>query len=194
MCIRDRVNAKCEELQQNLVEKHESEIKEWKIQNGEIDDEEEEEITPEKLLAQLEIKNEEPQPEVESKQEETHQEPKKRRNRQKERLAKRDAEIAKIKEEAKLEAAKQPNLKKIEQDALNQLYQINKVKEFDIKPDGHCLFASILDQLKLRHNDVDPDLNVSKLRTLSCNYIRANKDDFIPVSYTHLDVYKRQML
>ena len=198
MCIRDRDN----------------EIKNWKVANNQASDaEQDDEVTPEKLLEQLSISQEEEQSQQDAPSQQDQ--PKKRRNRQKEKLAKRDAAIAKMKEEAALEASKQPDLKKMEQESIDQLCELKKLKQFDIQPDGHCLFASILDQLKLRHDpkELDSDLDVAKLRSLSCNYVQKHRDDFIPylfdeksmqmkdideytkaVSYTHLDVYKRQYL
>lgn len=170
---RKQVIAKCNDLETELKQRHELEIKEF---NGEgKNGGEAEEVTPEKLLEQLSIDNDQ------DKEKETTSlpaEPKKRRNRQKERLAKREAEIAKMKKEAEEEASKQPDLKKIEQDSLDQVCSMNKLRPHDIKPDGHCLFASILDQLEIRHDN--KDLDVYKLRALACDYIRAHADDFIP--------------
>ncbi|CAI2018744.1 OTU protein [Saccharomyces pastorianus] len=178
---RKEVNSKCLDLQDNLKIKQENEIKNWKIVNNQASGpEEEDEVTPEKLLEQLSISQEEEhsQQDVPGQQDQ----PKKRRNRQKEKLAKRDAAIAKMKEEAALEASQQPDFKKMEQESIDQLCEVKKLKQFDIQPDGHCLFASILDQLKLRHDpkELDSDLNVRKLRSLSCNYVQEHRDDFVP--------------
>ena len=70
----------------------------------------------------------------------------------------------------------------MEQESIDQLCELKKLKQFDIQPDGHCLFASILDQLKLRHDPkkLDQDMDVMKLRWLSCNYVQEHRDDFIP--------------
>lgn len=172
---RKQVIAKCNDLEQELKQKHELEMKEF---NGEAKNEDDE-VTPEKLLEQLSIDNNDTQKTTESTSAPAPtSEPKKRRNRQKERLAKRDAEIAKMKQEAEEEASKQPDLKKIEQDSLDQLCSVNRLAPHDIKPDGHCLFASILDQLVIRHGA--KDLDIYKLRQLACDYIRAHRDDFIP--------------
>lgn len=192
---RKQVVAKCEQLQTDLKLKQEQEIAEL---NG---DSNEDEVTPEQLLAQLSLESQTSEP-VASTPVPT-QEPKKRRNRQKEKLAKREAEIEKMKEEARKEAALQPNLQKIEQDAIDQFCEINKVKQIDIKPDGHCLFASILDQLQIRHpkfNESYPGCDIYKLRSLSCDYIRAHKDDFIPYLFDettmqiqNIDEYTKEM-
>lgn len=219
---RKEVNAKCELLLLDLTEKHQQEINDLNnsqqnsensiISNEKTDlpsndgkntDSNNNEITPEFLLKQLSLENEQNSNNIMNNTNNTNNTnditPKKRRNRQKERLAKRDAEIAKIKLEAQLEANEQPNLQKIEQDSIDQLCTVLKLKQFDIKPDGHCLFASILDQLKYRKIDItnintDDNINqnimdndksiddytVYDLRKLSCNYISNNKDDFIP--------------
>lgn len=173
---RKQVIAKCNDLEQEMKKRHELEIKEF---NGE-DKSEADEVTPEKLLEQLSIdsdtKNSTESPSASAPAQAP--EPRKRRNRQKERLAKRDAEIAKMKQEAEGEASKQPDLKKMEQDSLSQLCRVNHLTPHDIKPDGHCLFASILDQLVIRHGI--KDLDIYKLRQLACDYIRAHSDDFIP--------------
>lgn len=170
---RKEVNSKCQKLQDDLKIRHEQEIKELE---GFVDEAQTDEVIPEKLLEQLEIS--EPQ---QTTQEVTPTPKKGRRNRQKEKLAKREAEIERMKEEARLEASKQPDLKKIEQDAIDQLCEINRLKPYDIIPDGHCLFASILDQLKIRHDDSSHD--IYKLRSLACNYIRQNQDDFVPYMF-----------
>lgn len=48
---------------------------------------------------------------------------------------------------------------------------------FDIKPDGHCLFASIRHQLQTRHN---VEFSIDELRQKSAAFIRENADDFVP--------------
>lgn len=199
---RKEVNAKCELLQSDLQLKHEKELREWeennvKQQNVDLDDTEKiglvsqerkendddnDEITPEMLLAQLELEKKESSSveKKEKQQQQQQQQPRKRRNRQKERLAKREQEIARIKEEAAKEAATQPDLQKLEQDSIDLLCNTLRLKQVDIRPDGHCLFASILDQLKYRHKNIPADYDVYKLRQLACEYISKNRDDFIP--------------
>lgn len=193
---RKEVNSKCLNLQQSLLVKHEQEIKGL----NDEDTQEDEEVNPEKLLEQLQLDD------VSDDKEKaqvtlTTETPKKRRNRQRERLAKRDAKISMIKEQAKLEASTQPDLKQIEQDSIDQLCALNHLTQYDIQPDGHCLFASILDQLKLRHDgDEIQSLDVYKLRSLACNYIRDHKEDFIPylldeetLSVKDIDEYTNEM-
>lgn len=174
---RRQVNTKCSELEQAMEERHEREIKELNGEQGEA-----QEVSPEKLLEELSLEAQKPDSqEGQSAEVAPAMAPaqgKKRRNRQKERLAKREAEIAQMKKEAEAEAAKQPDLRKMEQDALDQLCEMNHLVPYDIQPDGHCLFASILDQLNIRHGA--QDLDIYKLRSMACDYIRSHSDDFIP--------------
>lgn len=192
---RKEVNSKCELLLTDLTEKHKKELSDFNDSNKD-DHQDKNEITPEFLLNQLSLDEQNVDGNSNNSNSNSNiinntPSTRKRRNRQKERLAKRDAEIAKIKLEAQLEADKQPNLQKIEQDSIDQLCSVLNLKQFDIKPDGHCLFASILDQLIYRSFDLNKTLvddktkpideyTVYDLRQLSCNYIAENKDDFIP--------------
>lgn len=159
-----------QQLEDEMKQRHTKEL----AGDGSEEKEEFEEITPEQLLAQMNI-SEEPK-NVEPVQSTSKQQPK-RRNRQKERLAKREAEIARIQEEARLEQDKQPDLRGIELRNIQDLCDLQKVKQHDIIPDGHCLFSSISDQLKIRHNI---EVDVYELRKNAAEYIKENPDDFIP--------------
>lgn len=159
-----------QQLEDEMKQRHIKEL----AGDGSEEKEEFEEITPEQLLAQMNI-SEEPK-NVEPVQSTPKQQPK-RRNRQKERLAKREAEIARIQEEARLEQDKQPDLRGIELRNIQDLCDLQKVKQHDIIPDGHCLFSSISDQLKIRHNI---EVDVYELRKNAAEYIKENPDDFIP--------------
>lgn len=192
---RKQVNAKCSDLEHDMKARHEQEIKALK---GEPSGNEE--VSPEKLLEQLTLEARTPGSETISEQTPAIApgQGKKRRNRQKERIAKRDAEVARMRKEAEAEAAKQPDLRKIEQDALDQLCELNHLVPYDIQPDGHCLFASVLDQLNIRHGA--QDLDIYKLRSKACEYIRSHSEDFTPYLFDeqtmqlqNIDDYTREM-
>lgn len=205
---RKNVNSKCNDLQFELDEKQKKELIEWKSINGEsVDDNDEDEFSPEKLLAQLALNDstkptqEEPSTTPSGEEKSTTQEinsaPKKR-NRQKERIAKRNAQIKSIQDDARIEAESSIDYKKIEQDSMEQILNHRNLKVFDIKPDGNCLFSSIKDQLEKRHytltnaNDEDDDdddgtdnntqldISIENLRKLSAQYIKQHENDFIP--------------
>ncbi|SCU89394.1 LANO_0D04720g1_1 [Lachancea nothofagi CBS 11611] len=193
---RKQVNARCEELEYELLQKHELELQSLRGAENGSPELLEDNATPEELLEQLSLKTATEVPSNTPKRDSTNlvTQPKKHRNRQKERIAKREAEIDRIREAAALEAAEQPDYKKMEQDALDDLCRINNLKQLDIQPNGHCLFASILDQMQSRHPEdaiydipsaysqtKNPqDFDVYVLRSLSSSFIRANRDDFIP--------------
>lgn len=159
---RKQVNKQIIELEDALNAQHRTELAAL------LSDEEE--LSPADLLAQMDIKEEVASPQVEQ------QQPKKR-NRQKERLAKRQAKFDELSAEAADEASQQIDYRKIELDGLTTKCQELKLKQFDIKSDGHCLFNSISDQLSHRRGI---QTTYPELRKEAGEYIRANKDDFIP--------------
>lgn len=202
---RKSVLKEIKELEDILKLKHEAELKELREGGSEKpeedrkennDDESDDELTPEKLLAQLGLDSNEPEPvKIEQK---PAAEPKKKRNRQKERLAKREAEIKRIQDEAREEQSQQPDLRGIELKNLEDLCNLQKVVQYDIVPDGHCLFSSIADQLKIRQNI---ETTVPELRKNAGDYILKHPNDFIPflfdeetMSLKNIDEYVDQLV
>jgi OTU domain-containing protein 6 len=49
----------------------------------------------------------------------------------------------------------------------------------EIKPDGHCLYRAVEDQLAL-HPDTCPILSYQQLRELAASYMRSHVEDFLP--------------
>lgn len=182
---RRNVVIKCTDMQADLDRKQKSELQEFDFGI------EGDEVTPEELIKQLEIENvtattdnydnvsrKDDNVTVKDPSEtSTASSSKPKRNRQKERLLKRQAEIDKIKYEASIEASNTIYYRQIEIDSMNQILSLNSLKVQEIKPDGHCLFASIQDQLLLRH-EVSKDIET--LRNLAGEYISKHRDDFIP--------------
>lgn len=175
------------ELEESLKRKHEEELKAFKAGAGQVlenqgvpegkEEDSDEELTPEKLLAQLELASKEDPPKPAQTSAISNGGKTKKKNRQKERLAKREAEIKRIQDEARKEQDKQPDLRGIELRNLQELCDMQSVKQVEIIPDGHCLFSSIADQLKVRHGI---KATVQQLRKEAGDYIIANSDDFIP--------------
>lgn len=167
---RKNVLAKCADLQAALDAKHKLELQELNGVSEKIED-----ISPHLLLAQLSVDPEEKLPKTDPV---TVQETQpKRRNRQKDRLAKRKADIEQIRADALVEAENSVDYRKIEEESMAALLRAKKLALFEIKPDGHCLFALIQDQLKIRHQE---DVTVLELRLRAAAYIRAHPDDFTP--------------
>lgn len=167
---RKSVLAKCSDLQAALDEKHARELQEL---NGTLP-EPETELSPHQLLAQLSV---EPEEEPKGAQNTPPEAQPKRRNRQKERLAKRQAGVDQIRADAMREAEGSVDYRKIEEESMAALLRAKKLALFEIKPDGHCLFALIQDQLKTRLLE---DVTVQELRLKAADYIRAHPDDFTP--------------
>lgn len=142
-------------------------------ESGDSDDE----LNPEDLLAELELADKEKEKVEEKAKVEAQQQGGPKRNRRKEKLAKREEERKKLMEQAASEASGQTDYRKIELENLELLCNRQNLAQYDITPDGHCLFASIADQLKQRHG---VDKTVQELRTEAATHIRADPDTFSP--------------
>ncbi len=110
----------------------------------------------------------------------------KKRNRAKERLARRAAETAAAVEEAKMEAANQPSAKDIEHKKLKAQFDAHGLQEKLIRPDGHCLFSAVADQLSQVGIPLDPESNVHVkeneryrvVRNAAARYMDGHPDEF----------------
>ncbi|TVY49558.1 OTU domain-containing protein [Lachnellula occidentalis] len=110
-----------------------------------------------------------------------------KRNRQKERLARRAAEQDAVVEEAKKEAANQPDPKAIERDIMLKQFKAQGLAEKVIRPDGHCLFSAVADQLSQMgiplgaglDTELKEDQRYKAVRKAAARYIEAHPDDFV---------------
>ena len=110
----------------------------------------------------------------------------KKRNRQKERLARRAAEQEAAVEAAKIEAANQPDPKAIEHGNLLKQFKSHNLQEKLIRPDGHCLFSAVADQLSQvgipLGAESDAELKEGEryraVRKAAATYIEGHPDDF----------------
>ncbi|KAK6462949.1 hypothetical protein DFJ63DRAFT_99567 [Scheffersomyces coipomensis] len=189
---RKNVMSKCQELQDQLDKKQKEELASFDQDNVNVDDKgavNDDSITPESLLAQLDLQKVSQEPSS-SEVNVTPQQTKGKRNRQKERLEKRKHEIERIKEEARAEAANTIDYRQIEIDSMNQVLALNDLQLHEIRPDGHCLFASIQDQLLIRHQE---EKSVQELRELAADYISKHRDDFIPFLFDEKTMELRDM-
>jgi OTU domain-containing protein 6 len=206
------VTRQCEDKERELKERHQQEIAELEsggavdqIKEEVVDDEGEDEFSPEKLLAQLELAKEQeeattkkkkgPAAEPVGSQAPSGHKPKK--NRQKERAARKAAEQEAIRQQALDEAALQPDLRKIEMENIESLTKLNGTTVHDIVPDGHCLYSSIADQLAVRH---EVDVDVQTLRTKCAAEIRRDRNSYIPflfdeatMSIKDVDSYTKEL-
>ncbi|KFY72722.1 hypothetical protein V499_07143 [Pseudogymnoascus sp. VKM F-103] len=109
-----------------------------------------------------------------------------KRNRQKERLARRAAEQEAEAIKAQEEAAKLPNWKRQERTAMLKAFKTHKLDEKEIRPDGHCLFSSVADQLDQAGIDLRTKNEAEKteafrykaVRRTAAKYIEGHPDEF----------------
>lgn len=127
----------------------------------------------------------------------------KKPNRQKVRLARRAAEQEAAVEQAAKEAEDLPNLRAKETEDMRQGFLKYGLKEQEIRPDGHCLYAAVADQLADNRIDLKPKNHIDGLnydslslqatykstREVAASYIAANADDFTPFLEEPLDKY-----
>lgn len=164
--------------------------------NNDNDDEEEEELTPEMLLAQLALEEEErKKPAMQKEQTQPAANGGgggggKKRNRRKEKLAQREAERQRLADEAAAEASEQPDLRKIELETMQELCNRQNLVQHEIAPDGHCLFASIADQLAQRHGKT---VSVAELRQAAASHIRADPNTFAPFLFDEATLTMREI-
>ncbi|KAK9247899.1 hypothetical protein V1506DRAFT_512109 [Lipomyces tetrasporus] len=192
------VLAKCEQIEKDLKARHEAELRAVgnagsnDIPNppdGDIEEEGEDETSPDKLLEQLALDvstSVDPEPPTQQ-----QQQPKgSKKNRQKERLARKKAAMDQLTAEAALEAAKIPDLRKIELENIKALTDKLGLVQYDIVPDGHCLFAALSDQLLQRHNITR---SVTDLRRKAAAHIRADPDTFAPFLFDEATLAMRDL-
>ncbi|KAI1088799.1 hypothetical protein F5B19DRAFT_406755 [Rostrohypoxylon terebratum] len=129
----------------------------------------------------------------------------KKRNRQKERMARRAAEQEAATAAAEQEAANMTDYRKVEKTYLLKEFKANGLVEREIRPDGHCLFSAIADQLQARNislssageGDVDGEgkreLPYKVVRRRATEYMEKHPDDFAPFLEEPLDGYVRKM-
>lgn len=128
----------------------------------------------------------------------------KKPNRQKARLARRAAEQAAAVEQAKEEAANLPDLREKEQKGMHEAFDARGLFEQEMRPDGHCLYAAVADQIQHSGIDLVPNRpnNVGDLQSLkgyrltravAAKYILTHSDDFQPFLEEPLEDHVRMV-
>lgn len=182
---RKSVNSQCVQLQSDLDAKQKQEIDDF---NGV---EPEKDVSPAELLASMTVE------EKNEPQEAVPEAGPKKRNRAKERLQKRQLQEEAIRNQAREEAAGETDYRAIEQELMKKVLAANGLEPWEIKPDGHCLFASIQDQLKQR---VGVAVLVEELRKEAADFVRTHRDEFVPFLFDEstmalrdVDEYTREL-
>ncbi|MCJ1287226.1 OTU domain-containing protein 6B [Xylographa opegraphella] len=119
----------------------------------------------------------------------------KKPNRQKARLARRAAEQEAVIARATAEAASLPDLRANERLVMEKELKVRGLEEVEIRPDGHCLYSAVADQLSTRRivqavggdEDVKPDYR--SVRHVAANFISNHADDFSPFLEEPLEDY-----
>ncbi|MCJ1249559.1 hypothetical protein MMC30_006785 [Trapelia coarctata] len=112
--------------------------------------------------------------------------PGKKPNRQKARLARRALEQEAAIVQAASEAAALPDHREQEHAIMNREFKTRGLKEKDIRPDGHCLYSAVADQLivqglSIATGSVPPEKPEYKVvRRVAADFIAKNPDDFSP--------------
>jgi len=120
------------------------------------------------------------------------QRPRQKKNRQKERLARRAAEAAALAEAAETEASSLPNFRERELAAMSSLLKSNNLKEFQITPDGHCLYSAVLQSLRSAGVDSVPT-DYREARKKCAEFMRSHPDDFAPFLEEDLEEHVRKV-
>ncbi|KAI5927071.1 hypothetical protein F4810DRAFT_652211 [Camillea tinctor] len=115
----------------------------------------------------------------------------KKRNRQKERMARRAAEQEAAALAAEEEAAHMTDHRTRERTYLEAEFKARGLAEREIRPDGHCLFAAVADQLEqlgvpllqtstTKGKEGGEETEYRTVRRVATDYMAAHPDDFAP--------------
>lgn len=126
----------------------------------------------------------------------------KKRNRQKERLARRAAEQEAAAEAAEQEAAGMTDHRGVERERMAAEFSRHGLEEHEIRPDGHCLFSAVADQLGQAGVPVVPSgveagegeqPGYKTVRRAAAGYIEAHGDDYAGFLEEDLGSYVRKI-
>jgi OTU domain-containing protein 6 len=152
------VNDECAELERQTKERQEEELRRFMGQADGQDDlheEPDQQAQPQdhdeepvnNLADKLDSTTLTPQQQQPSQPQSPATQPKQKRNRQKERLARRQAEQEAAAFAAESEAASMTDHRSLEREAMARAFAAHSLREHEIAPDGHCLFSAVADQL-----------------------------------------------
>lgn len=214
---RKGVNDECDKLQQELHEKQKLEIAQLDggsassaaddLENLDLkDDESTENVTPTPVI-------QESNPPAPTDDAPTSRG--KKPNRQKARLARREAERVAQAEVAAEEAAKQTDHRGNEKEVMDAEFKRIGLKEIEINPDGHCLYSAVAYQLDDLGLGLKPDPSrivlqpptLSRIETVAsakhdgyravravtADFIKEHQDDFVPFMEEPLEEYIKKI-
>ena len=192
---RKGVNDECERLERELAERQAEETRaltgegrepegaEAESSDDEEEEEEEEEVVDVKIEA-LRLNGPATTPRTQSGPSGAG----KKKNRQKDRLARRKAEHAAAIAQAEEEARNAPNPRVLEKQRFEPLLAHRNLVLHEIRADGHCLYAAVADQLGTRGLDLTPRIPITiagsealpykKVRYAAAGWIEAHAGEF----------------
>ncbi len=201
---RKGVNDECAELERTL---HETQAAEVLALSGEVstgdaadDDELPETSGNDEALAKEANDKLHITIEAETSISDSKQQPGKKRNRQKERLARRAAEQEAAMTKAEEEASTMTNHRAIENAYMKKKMEAEGLVEQDIAPDGHCLFSAVADQLQTQLSiplsktaDEAERPAYKTVRQAATDFMEAHGDDFAPFVEGDFGAYLARM-
>ncbi len=126
----------------------------------------------------------------------------KKRNRQKDRLARRATEREIAAEAAEQEARGMTDHRGVERSSLERTFNAHGLIEHEIRPDGHCLFSAVADQLAQRNIQISPFAETGAVRAgedatppyrvvrrVATEYMENHPDGFAPFLEEPLESY-----
>lgn len=200
---RKGVNDECAEMERRLAEKQAEEVAALSgaPAEGNIEDEEEEgqdagaagvDAVTEGVSS---VKIEEPSAQQQA-------QPGKKRNRQKERMARRQAEQLAAAEAAEDEASNMTDHRAAERTSMAATFKNHSLVEREIRPDGHCLFSAVADQLLHRGvplgsapgaGAVEGVEGYKVVRRVAAGWVGDRGDEFAPFLEEGVDIYVERM-
>ena len=197
------VNSECEELERQLKERQEQERSALDAEPvpdvedvPELDEPSSTEATESELNGVKGVTDSLEKATISAQTPSENDQPRKR-NRAKERLARRAAEQEAAVEEAKKEAANQPDQRTVERTKMLKEFKERGLVEKTIRPDGHCLFSAVADQLSQAgiplgvesDSELKEDQHYKVVRKAAARYIEGHPDDFVAWLDEPLDQY-----
>ncbi|KAI0164415.1 OTU-domain-containing protein [Hypoxylon sp. FL1284] len=133
----------------------------------------------------------------------TSQQQPKKKSRQKERMARRAAEQEAAAAAAEQEAAGMTDHRGVEKASMEREFAAHKLVEKEIRPDGHCLFSAVADQLEQQRQRSggeekegtggEEPHTYKSVRRAATDYMQAHPDDFAPFLEEPLPAYAARM-
>lgn len=206
---RKGVNDECEQLERQLKDRQESELSLLRVTttSGQTEPDADEDCSEEPLQREADHGDElvkTPTPAVTASGSSSQVG---KPNRQKARLARRAAEQEAAAAKAAEEAASLPDHREKEREVMSEAFQKHGLKEKAIRPDGHCLYSAVADQLNAVGVSWKPKVTTTpaldgtqyaapdyKLtRDAAAAYISEHPDDFLPFLEEPLDEYTKKI-